>query len=451
MNEQQAASTVSTVVHDQQHGGGRWLAVASVAMASLVLVLSEFIAVAVLPEVADRFDVTAGTAGLTVVLPGLLAALSAPLVTILTARIDRRHVLLALTATIAVADALSAWAPNFAVLLIGRALLGVTVGAFWTIGAGIGPRLVAARDVTRATSFITAGISAGTVISLPLGRAIADAFGDTWVFGCAAGLAVVVLLLQVVALPTMPAGDRVRWGSLTGVLRTSRTRVGLLVSALVFIAHFGAYTYVTPYLAGPAQLSASLISILLLVFGAAGLIGNFTAGAALARSVVAPLALAAALLAAATLTLAWAAGSSLLVVIMIAVWGAAWGAIPVCVQTYMMRADQTGGSLALFVSTSQIALALGSVLGGRLVDGPGLRFDFTAAALPALAAVAVTLTLLRAASAAPATTGADVPLADVPLADVPAAGVPAADASAVDVPGKPTTSSTPGETARRVP
>jgi predicted MFS family arabinose efflux permease len=379
----------------------------------------------VLPDVAERFDVTAGTAGLTVVLPGLLAAISAPLVTILTARMDRRHVLLALTATIAVADGLSAWAPNFPVLLLGRALLGVAVGAFWTIGAGIGPRLVAARDVTRATSFITAGISAGTVISLPLGRAIADALGDTWVFGSAAGLAIIVLLLQGLALPAMPAGDQVRWGSLTGVLRTPRTRVGLVVSALVFIAHFGAYTYVTPYLAGPAHLPTSLISVLLLVFGAAGLIGNFTAGAALARSVVAPLALAAALLAAATLTLAWAAGSSILVVAMIAIWGAAWGAIPVCVQTYMMRADRTGGSLALFVSTSQIALALGSVLGGRLVDDSGLRLDFTVAALPALAAVVVTLTLLRAASSGPATVPADVP-ADAAPAGSTTGAVPGA-------------------------
>ena len=385
-------------VPDRKRQARPWPAVASVAVASLVLVLSEFIAVAVLPEVAVRFAVSEGTAGLTVVLPGLTAAVSAPVVTVLTARMDRRHVLLALTATIVIADALAAWAPTFAVLLVGRALLGVAVGTFWTVGAGIGSRLVAPEDVTRATSLVTAGISAGTVLSLPIGRAIADAFGDAWVFGAAAGAAAVALLLQAAALPGMPAAVSVRWASLTGALRSRRTRAGLVVAALVFAAHFTAYTFLTPFLSGPANLPAPLIGVLLLVFGVAGLIGNFAGAAALARSVPTTLVVAGALLALSTAGLAVVANSSLLVVVTVSAWGLAWGALPLSVQTYMMNAGGGDGSLAIFVSTSQVALALGSVVGGRLVDGVGLPFDFIVAAVPAVAAIVVTLTLLRSAS-----------------------------------------------------
>ena len=151
-----------------------WLAVVSLALGSFALVLSEFLPIGLLPALAADFGVGVGTAGLLVVSTGLAAAVSAPVLTVLTSRTDRRTVLLWLTGLVVAANAVGALTQDFAVLLGARLLLGVSAGGFWAIGAGLAVRLVPGGSVVRATSLITAGISVATVLSLPLGSLVSS-------------------------------------------------------------------------------------------------------------------------------------------------------------------------------------------------------------------------------------------------------------------------------------
>ncbi|WUW67326.1 MFS transporter [Streptomyces sp. NBC_01455] len=95
-----------------------------------------------------------------VVVPGLMAAVTSPLVTIASGRLDRRKVLITLALFIAASDVLAAPDPSMAVMAAARVLLGIGVGGFWAMGAGVAARLVPAEAVHRATLLITAGISA---------------------------------------------------------------------------------------------------------------------------------------------------------------------------------------------------------------------------------------------------------------------------------------------------
>ncbi len=376
--------------------GGRagWIAVGSVAAASFTLVLSEFIVIAVLPDIVRQFGVSAGTAGLTLVLPGLLAAVAAPALTLAFGSLDRRVVLWGLTGVVALSDLLAALSPSFALVMTARLLLGAAIGAFWTIGAGVGPRLVPAARVTRATSLIMAGISAGTVVSLPVGHLVAQHWGwRSALFGVGA-LSVLVLLLQLRVLPRMPAGKPLHAGDVLGLLSRPRARIGLVLSALLFFGHFGAYTFVSSYLGDRAGFSASTVAVLLLLYGIAGFVGNFTAGATLNRSLPATLGTAAAVLALSLLALGqWHAQA--LVIVALCAWGIGFGAVPISLQTNMMRGEAAEGALALFVTVSQLSLAVGSFVGGLVVDHAGVATDYFVFALPAVAAVLIAATALR--------------------------------------------------------
>ncbi len=371
-----------------------WTAVSSVAAASFTLILSQFIVIAVLPDVVRQFGVSAGAAGLTVVLPGLLAAVAAPALAMVFGSMDRRVVLWGITGIVALSDLLAALAPSFALVMVARLLLGAAIGAFWTMGAGVGPRLVPAARVTRATSLIMAGISAGTVVSLPAGNLVAQHWGWRPALFGAGVLSVLVLLLQFRVLPRMPAGPPLRPRGVLALLHRPQARIGLVLAALLFFGHFGAYTFVSSYLAERAGFSASTVAVLLLLYGIAGFAGNFTAGAAVDRSLPVTLGTAAAVLALSVFALGqWHAQP--LVIVALCAWGFGFGAVPLSLQTTMMRGEAAEGGLALFVTVSQLSLAAGSFVGGLVVDHAGVATAYLIFALPAAAAVFVAATGAR--------------------------------------------------------
>ncbi|WP_395819211.1 MFS transporter [Curtobacterium flaccumfaciens] len=382
-----------------------WLSVTSVALGSFVLVLSEFLPIGLLPAIADDLDVGIGTAGLMVVATGLVGAVAAPVVTVLTSRLDRRVVLVSLTVLLVVADGLAAIAPSFWVLLIARMLLGVGIGGFWAIGAGIAGRLVRPELTIRATSLITAGVSVATVVSLPLGALVSSL--ASWRLGFVIGgaLGLVALVLQLAMLPRIPAQQRVRFATLGSLLRVPRARVGLIAAAFVFAAQFAAYTYIAPYLQQLVGVGPDTVTIALLVFGVAGIVGNFAAGFTLDRSVLGTIGASKFVLAAAVVLLPLLAHSVVGVFVLLVVWGLVWGALPLGMQTWMSTTSPAGSEtgLALFVTTIQLAIAAGSVLGGAAVSSFGLAADFWLAGGVAIVGAVVLVAMgLRKSSAVPA-------------------------------------------------
>jgi predicted MFS family arabinose efflux permease len=372
-----------------------WLGVSSVALGSFAIVLSEFLPIGLLPAIAGDLEVSIGTAGLMVVLTGLAAAVAAPAITVATSGLDRRVVLVGLSVLLVVADGLAALAPTFAVLLLARVLLGMSLGGFWAIGAGLAGRLVPPADVIRGTSVITAGISVATVVSLPLGAAVSalTSWRVAFLIGGAVGL--LALGLQLATLPRMPAGQRVHLSTLGGLFRVPRARIGLIGAAVLFFAQFAAYTFVSPYLQDVVAAGPRTVTLALLLFGVAGIVGNVVAGVTLGRSVLRTTGTAGIVLAATVVLLPELAHSTAGAVAFVAVWGFVWGGLPLAMQTWMAAtspADPETG-LALFVTTIQLALAAGSVLGGVAVTAFGIPADFRLAGAVALVGTLVFVAL----------------------------------------------------------
>ena len=119
-----------------------WPAVAAIAVGTFALVFSELIPVGMLTDISGGLRVSVGTGGLMVVVPAVAAAVAAPLLTLCSARLERRAVLVALSALVLVSDVIAGLAPGIGVMLAARALLGVCVGGFWVFGAGAAITLV---------------------------------------------------------------------------------------------------------------------------------------------------------------------------------------------------------------------------------------------------------------------------------------------------------------------
>ncbi|WP_406512424.1 MFS transporter [Streptomyces sp. NBC_00161] len=347
-----------------------WLAVVSVAVGIFTLVTAEQLPIGLLTSVGGALHVSEGTAGLMVTVPGLVAALSAPLIPVVVGRMDRRFLLVALMTVMAVANLVTVLAPDFGILLASRVLVGVTIGGFWAVAGGLAFRLVQPAAIPRATALIFGGVAAANVLGVPTGTLIGGLAGWRTAFATLGVLAFAVLVALLVLLPSLPATKPVSVGELMGQFANRGVRSGIIATALIVTGHLAAYTYVSPMLQQVSGIDEDLISVLLLGFGVAGIIGNFVAGAAVAKNLgrtmaVIIVALAAAMLLFPLLGKSHAGGIALLVL-----WGLAFGGVSVSLQTWMLKSapDAMEAASALWVSVFNLAIALGALVGGLIVD-----------------------------------------------------------------------------------
>lgn len=370
-----------------------WLAVGSVTIGAFAFVTTEFLPVGLLPQVARDLGVTPGTAGLMVTVPGVIAAISAPGMMLGAGRIDRRHVLLMLSVLLLASNLISAFASSFAFMLLGRAMLGASLGGFWTLALAAAGRLVRPHDAARATAMILTGVTCATVIGVPLGTFIAGLASWRTSFMATGVLVALALAAQALLVPSLPSSAALRVADLLALWRRPHPRRSLLMVALVFGAHFSSYTYIAPFLLQNASFSVSSITWLLLGFGVVGFVSNLAFSALVTRNLKASLATVVSLLMLALLAMPLLRHSESAVMVTVLVWGVAFGAIPLCLSVWMQLAtpDLPEAGSALFVGIIQVAIAVGSSVGGTVVDRVGIPADFwlgSALALLGLAAIA---------------------------------------------------------------
>ena len=370
-----------------------WFAVVSVALGTFNLVTNELLPVGMLSAMSRDLGVTEGVAGLMITIPGVVAAIAAPSLTVAAGKLDRRLVLLVMSALFTAADVLGALAPNFTVMLVSRVLLGLGVGGFWAIGASIGTRLVRGPDAGRATAIIFSGVSIASVIGVPAGAFIGGAFGWRTAFMATAVLGLLTLVLQLMLLPRLGVDQAVTWRVLSGVLRRHNARLGLIVTLLLVIGQFAAYTYVAPFLERETGAGSELVSGLLLVYGVAGIIGNFAIVRALRRRLFGTVWVVIAAVAISAAAMPLLGGWLPAVFAILVVWGLAYGALPIAMQTWVFTSDTSApeGGSALYIASFQISIAGGSFVGGRIVDVAGINSAmFTGSVLAMVGLVAIT-------------------------------------------------------------
>ncbi|RWB96955.1 MAG: MFS transporter [Mesorhizobium sp.] len=369
-----------------------WGAVVSLALGVFGLVTAEFLPASLLTPLAQDLGVTEGTAGQAVTATAVVGAIAAPTMAIVTKRLDRRLVMWGLTVLLILSNLLAAFASSLPVLLIARIMLGISLGGFWSMSAAMAMRLVPMRLMPRAMSIILTGVSVATVCAAPVGAYVGDIWGWRTAFMIAAVVGALALLVQIATLPKLPPAGVASFRTLLEVIKRPLIRVALLVVLLVASGHFAGFTYVRPFLEKVPALDIETISLVLLAYGIGGFFGNFAGGFMAERSLKTAVGLAPLLIAVAALLLLTIGASPAVAAIAVAAWGFAFGAVPVGLQTWLVRAapDQAESAGGLMVATFQVAIALGAVFGGLLVDNAGVASAFAycgiATLLAALAA-----------------------------------------------------------------
>ncbi|MFD2438053.1 MFS transporter [Modicisalibacter luteus] len=303
-----------------------WAAVISVTLGVFGLVTAEFLPASLLTPMAEDLGITEGMAGQAVTATAAIALLTSLLITAAMRRIDRRFVLLTFSVLLVASNLLVALAPTLPVLLIGRVLLGVALGGFWTMSVATIMRLVPEELVPRALSIMFSGVSVATIAAAPLGSFFGDLIGWRNVFLAASLLGLLALVVQYATLPRMAPSGVTRLRTLFDVLMRPRVGLGMLAAGLVFTGHFAFFTYIRPFLETVTGVGVNGVAAILLGFGVANFVGNFLAGALIERSLRLTLVVAPLLMGTLGLSLASQGGMAILDGALVAVWG--WPSAP---------------------------------------------------------------------------------------------------------------------------
>ncbi|MFC0385999.1 MFS transporter [Muricoccus vinaceus] len=372
-----------------------WCAVFALSLGAFVLVASEFMPVSLLTPIAADLGITEGQAGQAISVSGAFAVLTSLFIASLAGRLDRKILLLALTGLMIVSGSIVALAPSYPVFMLGRALIGVAIGGFWSMSAASAMRLVPESDVPRALAIFNGGNALATVIAAPLGSFLGGLVGWRLAFFSAVPVAVIVLLWQLVSLPSMKTESRPGSGNVFRLFNTPGVTWGMAAAGLFFMGQFCLFTYLRPFLETVTLVDVPTLSLLLLMMGVAGFIGTSLIGGLLRNGIYRTLVAIPLLMAGVSLALIAFGHGLTVVAFLLAMWGLLGTSAPVGWWTWLSRtlpqdAEAGGG---LMVATVQLAITLGATVGGLLFDSSGYEATFVVSALLlALAALAASRT-----------------------------------------------------------
>lgn len=362
-----------------------WNGVFAITLCVFTLIASEFMPVSLLTLIAADLKITEGMAGQGIAISGAFAVITSLTISRLAGSINRKTLLLILTTIMAVSGAIVALAQSYTIYMIGRALIGMVIGGFWSMSAAMAMRLVPSAQVPRALAIFNSGNALAMVITAPLGSYLGSIIGWRGAFFSLVPVALLAFIWQWISLPSMqvtsePAEKRL---SIVGLLRNPVVMIGMLAVSLFFMGQFSLYTYVRPFLETITQVNISTLSLILLGIGVMGFIGTSVINTFLKLGFYITLITFPVMMAVIAISLIFFGTCPIVVAVLLGIWGFLGTAAPVGWWSWLARtlpndAEAGGG---LMVAVVQLAIALGSILGGVLFDHSSYQATFAVSAI----------------------------------------------------------------------
>ncbi|MFM5650931.1 MFS transporter [Aeromonas caviae] len=374
------------------------LALFALTLSAFAIGTTEFVIVGLIPTIAEQLNVSLPSAGLLVSLYALGVAIGAPVLTALTGKLPRKWLLVGLMALFTVGNLLAWQAPGYESLIVARILTGLTHGVFFSVGSTIATGLVAKEKAASAIAIMFSGLTVALVTGVPLGTWIGQVFGWRETFLVVSLLGLVAMVGSMLLVPgNLPKGAASSVREQLSVLTRKPLLLVYAKTALGYGGAFTAFTFLAPILQQVSGFSAGAVSLILLVYGVSVAVGNIWGGKLADRMGPLPaLKLLFAGLAVVLLVLTFTAPHPVLAVLTVLVWGAfAFGNVPglqvlVVKQAERHTPNAVDVASGLNIAAFNVGIALGSVVGGFVVEHLGLMHTPWIGALIVLLAYGLT-------------------------------------------------------------
>jgi len=378
------------------------LALWALAISAFGIGTTEFVPVGLLASIAQDLDIGITLAGLLISGYAMGVAVGAPILTALTNRMSRKTLLISLMFVFIVGNIVAALSTSFELLMVARFITAFSHGVFFSIGATIAVQLVPAHKKASAIALMFTGLTVATVTGVPLGTFIGQAFGWRATFWGVAILGIIAVVASALLIPkNLEQSPPAKFKDMFKLVTNTHILLGLAITALGYGGTFVAFTYLTPILQEVTKLDSKLISIVLLVYGIAVAIGNAIGGKLANHNPARALFWMFILHAAIMIVMSFMIPFKIAGLIAIMVMGLlAFMNVP-GLQLYVVQLAEkyvptaVDVASALNIAAFNIGIALGSIIGGVVIDTIGLVHTPWVGGIMVFGAVILTAVSLR--------------------------------------------------------
>ncbi|MDY8094369.1 MFS transporter [Paenibacillus polymyxa] len=340
------------------------------AIVSFLVGTSEYIISGILDQIATTMGITVSAAGQLITVFSLAYAIGTPILMAVTAKWDRRKLLLSSLGLFAVANALSFILPGFGMFIAARILMALGAGMVVVTALSIAAKIAPAGKQASSIATVTMGFTASLIIGVPLGRMISSAYGWKTVFLGIALTGIIALIVIAMTIPRLKGDQPIPLLQQFALLKKPEVALGLAITFFWGGGYSLAYTYISPYLLNVSGVGDNMLSSVLLAFGIASLIGSKIGGYSADKKGISFTLFGGMVLHVFSLLLLPVAAHSLIAVFaLLILWSfAAWTTGPT--QQYNLVTlvpESSGVMLSLNQSTMQLAMAAGAGIGGVVV------------------------------------------------------------------------------------
>ena len=355
--------------------------------AGFVFNTTEFLPVALLSDIADSFHIPVEQAGLMITLYAWIVSLMSLPFMLMTAKLERRSLLIKLLIVFVASHVLSVLAWDFWVLLLSRIGIAFTHAIFWSITTSLAVRVAPKDKKAQAIGLLAMGSALAMVLGLPLGRVIGQYFGWREAFAIIAVLAFTILILFYRFLPHLESRNAGSLRSLPLLIKRPLLLGLYALTILIISAHFTAYSYIEPFMVRIGEMSDAAATAILLIFGLSGIIASLLFNRFYQRSPTVFLLTSMGSLMLSLVLLLPLSENQFSMFLLAFIWGIGISGIGLSLQVRVLQlaSDATDVAMAIYSGLYNVGIGGGALLGNQVMQHFGLaNIGFSGAAFAAM-------------------------------------------------------------------
>lgn len=359
------------------------------------IINTEMGVIGILPYIADHFHVSVSKAGLLVSLFALVVAVSGPTMPLLFSGINRKKAMLLVLGIFVTGNIVSIFTSNFAIAIIARVIPAIFHPIYFSAAFTMAANSVSKEEAPKVVSKVFIGVSAGMVLGVPIASFLASTVSFQISMAFFAIVNAIVFIATLVLFPSMPVKERLSYGAQLSVLKTPIIWLSIVAVILLNSAVFGVYSYLAEYLKTVTNISGKSISLMLVIFGGANIIGNIMAGNLLTKDAIKSVVSFPFALGAVYIILFLLGQFTLPMAIITLVWGILAGIGTNINQYWITSAAPEAPDFAngLFLSSVNLGTTIGTAVGGLFISEMGTQYVILVGLLSLL--LSVVFILLR--------------------------------------------------------